>query len=320
MLALVRAGAVVAPSCMGIGHERFYFYPAAAPTRTALLVRVVRPTAPNFAEPAVEFAEALADAKAGALAWAWSGAGEAGPPAPLGDFCLHLDEATPEDAELLAFHGRALELWWTAEEEQPAAFAVGPGADEEAFWEWLAASLDDDAFVGRLRRPATPIPVRLVTEADARLVDTPLLLVDDVDWLTAEEFDRLYHGGLAALTARPPATSPAVTEAEFRAVKLGLVERALADDLARGDRRAAAFRASELARFDPPAALALIERLAGSLRCFDDRKGITWALAYALHRLRREPGRAGLLERWRAASDRLRRDVLAELEQLDRYP
>lgn len=305
---------------MGIAHDRFYFYPAAAPTLPALLVRVVRPTAPNAAEPAVEFAEALADAKAEALAWAWTDAGEAGPPAPLGDFSPYLDEESPEDAELLAFHGRALELWWTMEEQRPAAFAIGPGADEGAFWEWLAAALDDDAFVGRLRRPATPIRVRLVTEADARLVDTPLLLVDDVDWLTAEEFDRLYDGGLAALTARPPATSPAVTEAEFRAVKLGLVERALAHDFARGDRRSAAFRASVLARFDPPAALALIERLAGSLKRGDDRKGITWALAYALHHLRREPGCAGLLERWRAASDRLRSDVLAELERLARYP
>ncbi|MFY0534011.1 hypothetical protein [Nannocystis pusilla] len=69
----------MAPWRMGIAHLRFYFFPAAVPTRTPLLVRVVRPTAPNAAEPAVEFAEALADAKAGALAWAWSGAGEAGP-------------------------------------------------------------------------------------------------------------------------------------------------------------------------------------------------------------------------------------------------
>ncbi|MCY1064999.1 hypothetical protein OV090_09525 [Nannocystis sp. RBIL2] len=304
---------------MGIAHQRFYFFPAAAPTLPPLLVRVVRPTAPNAAEPAVEFAEALADAKAGALAWAWSGAG--GPPAPLGDFSPHLDDQDPQDAELLAFHGRTLELWWTAEELLPASFAIGPGADEEAFWDWLAASRDDDAFVARLRRPATRIAVRLVTEADARLVDTPLLLVDDVDWLTADEFAHLAHGGgLAALTARPPATSPAVTQAEFRAAKLALVERALAHDLAHGDRRSAAFRASELARFDPPAALALIERLAGSLKRKDDRKGIVWALAYALHRLRREPARADLLERWRAASDALRSDILAELARLDRYP
>jgi hypothetical protein len=303
---------------MGIAHDRFYFYPAAAASDTALLVRVVRPTAPNAAEPAVDFAEALADAKAQALAWAWSGA--ARPSAPLGDFCPYLDATSPEDAALLAFHGRELELWWTAVEEHPDAFALGPGADEEAFWDWLAASLDDDAFVARLRRPAAPMRVRLVTEADARLVDTPLLLVDDVDWLTGEEFERLYHGGLAALLAEPPATRPVVTEAEFRAVKLGLVERALAHDFARGDRRSAAFRVKELARFDPPAALASIERLADSLRWRDDRKGITWALAYALHGLRGEPGRAALLERWRTASDRLRRDVLAELDELDRSP
>ncbi|WP_434425227.1 hypothetical protein [Nannocystis pusilla] len=310
----------MAPWRMGIAHDRFYFFPAAAPTLAPLLVRVVRPTAPNAAEPAVEFAEALADAKAGALAWAWSGAGEAGPPAPLGDFCPYLDDQDPTDAELLAFHGRTLELWWTAEEQRPDSFAIGPGADEETFWDWLAASRDDDDFVARLRRPAVRIHVRLVTEADARLVDTPLLLVDDVDWLTADEFARLAGGGLAALTARPPATSPAVTQAEFRAAKLALVERALAHDLARGDRRSAAFRASELARFDPPAALALIERLPGSLKRKDDRKGIVWALAYALHRLRREPARAGLLERWRAASDAVRSDILAELARLDRYP
>ncbi|MCY1060633.1 hypothetical protein [Nannocystis sp. SCPEA4] len=308
----------MAPWSMGIAHARFYFYPATAATRIPLLVRVVRPTAPSAAEPAVEFAEALADAKAGALAWAWSG--EAGPPTPLGDFYPNLDGEDPKDAELLAFHGRTLELWWTAEEQRPASFAIGPGADEEAFWDWLAASRDDDAFVARLRRPATRIHVRLVTEADARLVDTPLLLVDDVDWLTADEFARLASGGLAVLTARPPATTPAVTQAEFRAAKLALVERALAHDLAHGDRRSAAFRASELARFDPLAALALIERLPGSLKRHDDRKSIVWALAYALHRLRREPARADLLERWRAASDSLRSDVLAELAQLDRYP
>lgn len=303
---------------MGIALQRFYFFPAAAPTQTPLLVRVVRPTAPNAAEPAVEFAEALADAKAGALAWACSGA--AGPPAPLGEFSPYLDEHDPKDAELLAFHGRTLELWWTAEEARPASFAIGPGVDEAAFWDWLAAAEDDDASVARLRRPATRIDVRLVTEADARLVDTPLLLVDDVDWLTADEFAHLASGGLAALTARPPATRPAVTQAEFRAAKLALVERALAHDLARGDRRSAAFRASELARFDPPAALALIDRLPDALKRKDDRKGIAWALAYALHHLRREPSRADLLERWRAAPEGLRSDILAELGKLDRCP
>lgn len=303
---------------MGIAHDRFYFFPAATPGAIALLVRVVRPSAPNAAEPAVEFAEKLADAKAQALAWACSGT--ARPPVPLGDFGPYLDGTSPTDAALLAFHGRELELWFTAMEARPDALAMGPGGDEEAFWDWLEASLDDDAFVARLRRPATSMRVRLVTEADARLIDTPLLLIDDVDWLTGEEFARLDDGGLAELTAKPPATSPTVTEAEFRAVKLGLVERALADDFKRGDRRAAAFRVKELGRFDPPAALASIERIAGSLKWRDDRKSITWALAYALHGLRGEPGRAALLERWQAASDGLRRDVLAELDKLDRSP
>lgn len=301
---------------MGIALDRFYFYPAVAPGSPALLVRVVRPTAPNSVGPAVEFAEALADAKARALAWAFR-AGER-PPAPLGALMPALGDAIPEDAELLTIHGGERVLWWTEEEQRPSNFAIGPGAEEGEFWEWVAAAFDDDAVVARLKRPATRIAVRLVTEADARLVDTPLLLVEDVAWLTAKEFRQLDDGGLAALTARPPATSPTVTEAEFHAVKSKFIERAVADDLARGDRRGAAFRAGDLARFDPPAALALIERVAGAARFWDDREGIAQGLSYALHRLRGAPGRPELLERWQSARDRVRRVALAELAKLAR--
>lgn len=313
----------MAPSGIEVVCDRFYLFPAVAPTRPALLVRVALPRARNSDEMGVELVEALARAKAEALAWAWSPSGT-GPPAPIGYFAPYLSEECPEDAPLLTFHGGELELWstaeewWTAVEQRPAAFVIGPGAHEDEFWEWVAGAFDDDGWVAWLRRPARKIAVRLVTEADARLVDTPLLLIDDVDWLTGEEFGRLSQGGLTALTARPPARSPAVTEAEFRAVKLGFVERAIADALARGDRWAAAFRSSELAGFDPPAALALIERLAGSVKLWDERHGIARGLAYALHRMRREPGGAELLERWRAAPDRLRSEVLAELEKFDR--
>lgn len=301
---------------IGIALDLFYFFPAVGPTSPALLVRVVRPTAANYDGPAVDFADALAEAKAGALAWAFR-PGER-PPAPLGVFAPALSDEYPEDAELLTTHGGERELWWAEEEQRPSNFAILPATDEGEFWEWVAAACHEDAMVARLRRPATKIAVRLVTEADVRLVDTPLLLIEDVEWLTGKEFDQLHDSGLAALTARPPATSPPVTEAEFRAVKLGFVERAVAGDLARGDRRRAAFRTIDLARFDPPAALALIERVAGSARLWDDREGIAAGLAHGLYHLRRAPGRAELLERWRSARDRVRRAALVALAKLDR--
>lgn len=304
---------------MGIDLTRFYLYPAAAPMELPLLVRVIRPAAPNAAQPAVDFAEALAEAKAEALAWAVrvaAGAGEARPPAPLGVATSHFDEEAAAEREALAFHGRVLDLWWTAEVRWPDILAIGPGGDEAEFWRWLEEAMSERELA-RLRRPAAPIRVQMVTEADARLVDAPLLLIDDVDWLTAEEFDHLHRGGgLAALTARPFATEPTVTEGEVIAVKRRLVERALAGDLEADDRRAAAFRASDLARYDPPAALALIDRLAGSLADDDDRRGIAWALAYALDRLGGAPGQAALLSRWRAAPDPFREAVLAELAGL----
>lgn len=301
---------------IGVSLDLFYFFPAVAPTSPALLVRVVRPTAPNYDGPAVDLADALAEAKAGALAWALRG-GER-PPAPLGAFAPLLSGESPEDAALLTTHGGERELWWSEEAQRPSNFAIGPATDEEDFWARVSGASHDDATVGRLRRPATKITVRLVTEADARLVDTPPVLVEDVAWLTGKEWAQLHDGGLAAFKARPPATSPPVTEAELRAVKLGFVERAVADDLARGDRRMAAFRASDLGRYDPPAALALIERVAGSVRLWDDRNDIAWGLAYGLYSLRRAPGRADLLERWRGARDRVRRVALAELAKLER--
>ncbi|MFY0534107.1 hypothetical protein [Nannocystis pusilla] len=113
---------------MGIALDLFYFFPAVAPTSPALLVRVVRPAAPNYDGPAVEFADALAETKAGALAWAFR-AGER-PPVPLGAFMPALSDEFPEGAELLTIHGGERELWWTEEEQRQSNFAIGPATDE----------------------------------------------------------------------------------------------------------------------------------------------------------------------------------------------
>ena len=56
----------------------------------------------------------------------------------------------------------------------------------------------------------------------------------------------------------------------------------------------------------------MIERLAIETSDEDDRKGITWALAYALKRLRGLAQCEALIERWRAAEG-LRAEVLVEL-------
>ncbi|MCB9569598.1 MAG: hypothetical protein H6710_20675 [Myxococcales bacterium] len=304
---------------MGIALERFYLFPAAAPSVPALLVRVIRPSAPNAAQPAVDLADALADAKAGALAWAWltaAGIELERPPAPLGDFSPTLDPRDAGDRDLLAEHGRPLELWWTEDAAHPGVLAIGPGADEAAFWGWLAEILEERELA-RLRRPAAPIRVQLITEADARLVDHPRLLVDDVEWLSHQDYVWLWReGGLEAALARPLPTTPPVDAAELRAVKRRLVGDALARDLAADDRRAAAFRASDLATLDPPAALALIERLAAATPAEDDVDDLAWALAYALRLLDGAPGQAALIERWRGDPSALQEAALAELSEL----
>ncbi|MCA9662135.1 MAG: hypothetical protein KC486_27605, partial [Myxococcales bacterium] len=146
----------------------------------------------------------------------------------------------------------------------------------------------------------------------------PLLLVDDVDWLTAEEFDHLHRGGgLEALIAGISATLEAVPEAAIVAAKRRLVERALRADLDAGDRRAAAFRAAEIARLDPPAARALIERLVDELQPGDDRRGIAWALAYALHKLGPSRERRALRGRLAARGGDFVAALLGELRGIE---
>ncbi len=284
---------------MGIALDRFYLYPPDRPGSPHVLVRTLRPAGPNAAQPAVDFADDLADAKANALYRAWRRTRGAGgsPPEPLGSASSHLDESCVEDRPLLAHHGHEVELWWTSSTRRPSFLQIGPGVDEAAFWSWLGESLSDRRLAD-LSRPAAKIRARLLTEAELRFVDAPLLLVEDVDWLTAEEFDDLHRGGgLERLLAGIEPRLAQISKAEVNAVKLSLVERALADDLRRCDRRAAAFRASELARFDANAAGELIERLCRELTASDDRRGIAWALAYALHGLLAWPGRSSLLSR-----------------------
>jgi hypothetical protein len=162
-------------------------------------------------------------------------------------------------------------------------------------------------------RPAERVRVCLITEADARLVDHPLLLVDDVDWLRADEFQQLHRrGGLEAELAERLPCEPAVTAQELHAVKLGLVERALADDFADDDRRRAAFRCGDLARYDPEAALAAAEQIVAALREDDDHDGIAAAFAYLLDEQRGRPSCEALIERWRSQGG-LRADVLDRL-------
>ena len=299
---------------MGIELPVLVLYPPPQPGSPWLLARVTRPSAPNAAQPAVDFAEELADAKAHALVRAWlaSNFGADLPvPEPIGWCYPALDEDL-EGHPLVGFTGSEFDLWWTASVRHPSSLEIGPGVDEAAFWAWLDQAISDRELAD-LRRPAERIRVRLLTEADARLVEHPLLLVDDVDWLSAEEFAHLHRGGgLEAELAELLPMQPAVTEQEVHAVKLGMVRRALAGDLEQDDRRAAAFRCSDLAKYDPDAALAMIERLAIETSDEDDRKGITWALAYALKRLRGLAQCEALIERWRAAEG-LRAEVLVEL-------
>ncbi len=303
---------------MGIALDRFYLYPPPTPTSPHGLVRARRPAGPNAAQPAVDFADDLADAKADAIYRAWhrQRGAEGSPAEALGTCSPLLDGDTPEDRPLLALHGGELELFWTASERRPTQLQIGPGEDEAAFWRWLDDCLSERRLA-ELKRPALRVRVRLLTEAELRLVDAPLLLVEDVDWLTAEEFDHLHRrGGLAELIAGLDPQLTRLPAAELRAAKLSLVQRALADDHRRGDRRAAAFRASELARLDADAAGAEIDRLSRQIQPADDQRGIGWALAYALHHLRDWPGRPPLLAQLRARSGAFREVLFRELEGL----
>ncbi|MEZ4385835.1 MAG: hypothetical protein R3A79_31240 [Nannocystaceae bacterium] len=300
---------------MGVTLHRFYLSPPSVAGSPHLLVRVVRPAAPNAAQPAVDFADDLAQAKAEALQEAWHAAvgGEGPPPAPLGQASPDLDADEPEDRPLLAHHGGELDLWWTPSERHAGLVAIGPGAQEADFWRWLDGFLSERE-IAALRRPAQAIRARLVTEAELRFVDAPLLLVDDVDWLTAAEFRRLNRGGgLAEAIAAVPRVLEAVPAEAILAAKRALIERALAADLAAADRRAAAFRASDLARLDPAAALALVARLVDAIEPGDDRRGIAWALAYALALVDPGDARAALLERLETAGGDFAAALLREL-------
>ncbi len=303
---------------MGIALDRFYLHPPPTPNSPHGLVRARRPAGPNAAQPAVDFADDLADAKADAIYRAWHrhcGA-EGSPAQALGACSPLLDEDTPEDRTLLALYGGELKVFWTTSERHPTYLQIGPGEDEAAFWRWLDDCLSERRLAS-LHRPARRICVRLLTEAELRLVDAPLLLVEDVDWLTAEEFDHLHRrGGLAELIAGLDPQLTRLPPAEIRAAKLSLVQRALADDHRREDRRSAAFRTSELARLDADAAGAEIERLSRTIVPGDDHRGIGWALAYALHILREWPGRPPLIAQLRERSGAYLEVLFRELEGL----
>ena len=298
--------------------DNFYLYPPSTPSSPHVLVRTRRPAGPNAAQPAVDFADDLADAKADALHRAWhaSTGAEGSPPEVLGQASPDLDDTCPDDRALLAVLGGEIDLFWTASQRHPTHLQVGTSVDEDGFWRWLDEFVSDRRLA-ELQRPATRIRARLLTEAELRFVDAPLLLVEDVDWLTAEEFDDLHRrGGLERLLAGIPPGLTQVPEAETLAVKLSLIEQALTEDHRHGDRRSAAFRASVLARFDPDAAGVLVERMVRESTPDDDLRGIAWALAYALHQLDAWPGRPALLARLRGEGRPLLGALLENLAQL----
>ncbi|MGB1276560.1 MAG: hypothetical protein ACPG77_12495, partial [Nannocystaceae bacterium] len=278
-----------------------------------IVARVTRPAAPGYAQPAVDFADDLADAKADALVRAILGVP---PPAPIGQCSPMLDEDEPDDRPLLGLHGGKLELWWAQDSKAPNHVAIGPGATEADFWAWIGESMSD-RFLARLERPAQQIHVRLVTEADTRMLDRPLLMIDDVDWLTSEEFDHLHRGGgLEALLQEKIACAPKVDEAAWKHVKLTLVRRALAADEANNDRRSAAFRSIELAAHAPEQALQLAAKVASEVTDEDDLSGIAFALASTLHKLQGHDGADALVAQWKRDERDFCRMIGSELAKL----
>jgi hypothetical protein len=238
---------------MGIELTYFVLYPPPRPDSPWPLARVIRPSAPNAFEKALDFAEALAYAKANALVRAWlASVGDApdSTPVPIGSSSWVPESAYPGHP-INAFLGSELDVWWTRTNANPASLAIGPAGDEADFWRFLEGQARDGS-ADDLRRPAERIRVRLITEADARLVDHPLLLVEDLNWLSQAQFEQLdRHHGLEAELAELLATQPVVTPEEVAKVKADLVDAAFEH----ADLHSAAFLCSDLARFDPDDAM-----------------------------------------------------------------
>ncbi len=295
---------------MGMCVDRFHLYRRPLATPRWLLVRVTRPAAPGAAQPAVDFANDLADAIANKIAGTIDLDAE-----HVGSFVPLLADEEPVDQCLLSLHGRPLVLWWTRHADKPERIACGPTDSEGDFWNWLDEFVDDRTLAS-YRRPAQRIEATLATQADFDWSGRELLLVDDVDWLTAEEFDWLHRrDGLAELLEAPLVSQPASLE-RWRTWKLDLLHRALADDDARDDRRSAAFRCIELTRYDPDGALERVLKIAATTVASDDVRGIAYALASALVRLESRPAYRRVIEVWSQSSNRLERSVVDELAKL----
>jgi hypothetical protein len=298
---------------MGIELTYFVLFPPPQLDSPWPLARVIRPSAPNASEPALDFAEALAHAKANALVRAWLvsvGESPSSVPAPIG-YSSWDPDASPEHP-IHAFLGGELELWWARSNTNPASLAIGPACDEADFWRWIDRTRAGSSV--DLRHPAERVRVRLLTEADARLVDHPLLLVEDLDWLTSKQFEQLdRHRGLETELAEVLAMQPVVTPQEFAAVKAELIEAALGH----GDLHSAAFLCSDLARFDPDSAIEWIGILTDEAAEEDEEDGPSYmheGFASALHALRGHPACEALIESWQGA-DGLPAEILAALAE-----
>jgi hypothetical protein len=299
---------------MGIELRYFVLYPPPRPDSPWLLARVIRPSAPNSSEPAIDFAEALAHLKANALVRAWlASVGDSPGSVPTAIGHSSWDPDATSEHPINAFLGSELEVWWTCSNANPASLAIAPARDEAEFWRWIdgqARNRNDSAV--DLRRPAERVRVRLLTEADARLVDHPLLLVEDLDWLSEAQFEQLdRHRGLEAELKEVLAMQPIVTPEEMVEAKAELLEAALEH----ADLHLAAFLCIDLARFDPDAAMEWIQILTAEAdEDADDDDGpyIPDAFASALHALRGHPECEALIERWQGA-DGLPAEILAAL-------
>lgn len=292
---------------VGMCLDRFFLVRVEQPPW--LCIRVVRPAAPNAAQPAVDFACDLAEAKAKKIVDTIAPGGEI-----VGDFSPLLDADCEADRQLLGHHGCQLSLWWTRRHRYHDALAFAPVPSEEAFWSWLDEFEDTKRYI----RPATQVAARLVTEAEFDWRGRELLLMDDVDWLTAEEFDDLHRrGGLARLLAGELEARPMSPES-WRLAKLQLLNRALAADNAHNDRRAAAFRCIELSGYDSAAALDTIDRIIVSTTNSDDLKGIAYALGTALERMVDNPRAKSMYEQLGASTEPLPRQIVVEFDRLRR--
>ncbi len=295
---------------MGIALTYFVLYPPPRPGSPWPLARVIRPSAPDSSDPAIDFAEALAHGKANALARAWLASNGDSPDVveAMGVSSWEID-ASFEQHPIASFHGSEFDVWWTRSSVSPSRLAIAPALDEAEFWRRIA---DENSAreLGELRRPAERIRVRLLTEADARLVDHPHVLAEDLDWVSEARFgDPDPFRGLAAELAGVLAMHPIVTEEEIDAAKAELIE----DAIRQTDLHTGAFLCCDLARFDSDAAIEWIEALAEAIRVDDrEHERVPAALASVLFALRGLPACEALIESWQGA-DGPAAQVLAEL-------